>query len=134
MKEQNVLVVTTDYDRSYDGGQGSSGSGYSYTPPVPFGVKAVCVLMGVSAALTLLLGLIAFFANPIVGTVLLGYAAITGFLASGLWEMDSEAYGWTMVLHAVSTVVSLFTEQYLAVVVGLVILGYLVTKRDANWQ
>lgn len=129
----NVLVVTANYDQSYDSG-GPSDSDYSYTPPVPFGVKAISLLMGLSAVGTLLLGLLVFLANPIVGTLLLGYAVITLFLARGLWEMDSDAYVWTMVLHAVSTVISLFTQRYIAVVVGLAILGYLVTKRDANWQ
>lgn len=112
-------------ERRSSGGSSSSGR--------PLGVTIIAVLGIVGGVFAGLLSLtfLQYGTVGVVGTFVLGgLAAAEIYVMVGLLSMQRWAYTWALVLNGVGIVVDLFRANLVGILIGLVIVGYLVSKSD----
>ncbi|AFZ74413.1 hypothetical protein [Natronobacterium gregoryi] len=115
------------------------GSSPTANPPrqtgkqAPLGVKIICVLGVLASILTLFVSLqIMTSGGQFAGLGLL-FLALTGaylVVIYGLWTVQPWGWTWGMIVFVFGAVMDLFQGEVLSLLISLVIIAYLYSKRD----
>ena len=94
----------------------------------PLGVAILAILNWLQALL-LLVGGVIFLAIPFFGAIIGAVAVLIGlflfYVGLGLWNMRSWAWMWAMLVNIIAAIINLFGEQWIALVVNIIIIVYL---------
>lgn len=110
--------------------RGSAASGSSGTP---LGVTIIAILGIIGSVLTLALSptLLQYGAIGVVLALVLGGLAVAEiYVMVGLLAMKRWAYTWALVLEGFGVFVDLLRVNVVGVLIGLLVVGYLMSKSD----
>ena len=106
------------------------------TPPTsaPLGVKLICLVGAIAASLTVLLSVpIAVGGGPPaveLGIVVLFLGLVQFYVLYGLWTVQPWSWMWGMILFGFGALMDVFQANAIGLVVNVIFLAYLFTKRD----
>jgi len=112
--------------------QGDQWHSEKSSPTAPLGIKLICVLQLFFDLLILLVALAGVGAGGPAGaiaTVLLALVAVDFAAVYGLWTLKSWGWVLAVVLGSVFLFADLVQVNVVSLLVGLLILGYIVSKR-----
>ena len=99
----------------------------------PLGVKIICVLGVITASLTVLLSVpIMFAGGPFVGVgmAFLVLGLVHFVVVYGLWTVQPWGWTWGMIVFGLAALADIAQGQALGLIISVIILGYLYTKKD----
>lgn len=105
--------------------------GDAMTPPTgerPLGVMILAILNFLQGLLIMVTGFL-IFAFPFFGVVVGAVVFLIGFfffyVGLGLWNLKDWAWTWAMLLNILGAIINLFGQNWLALIVNVVIILYL---------
>ncbi|MFB6120441.1 MAG: hypothetical protein ABEJ68_04920 [Halobacteriaceae archaeon] len=102
-------------------------------PTAPLGIKLICVLSVFLDLFALLVGLAAVGGGgpeSVIGLVLLVIVAVDLTAVYGLWTVKSWGWVLAVAMRTLSLLAALVQGELVGFLVGLLILGYVVSKYD----
>ncbi|KXH72876.1 MAG: hypothetical protein AM326_00690 [Candidatus Thorarchaeota archaeon SMTZ-45] len=105
--------------------------GDAMTPPTgerPLGVMILAILNFLQGLLIMVTGFL-IFAFPFFGVIVGAVVFLIGFfffyVGLGLWNLKDWAWTWAMLLNILGAIINLFGQNWLALIVNVVIILYL---------
>jgi hypothetical protein len=105
--------------------------GDAMTPPTgerPLGVMILAILNFLQGLLIMVTGFL-IFAFPFFGVIGGAVVFLIGFfffyIGLGLWNLKDWAWTWAMLLNILGAIINLFGQNWLALIVNVVIILYL---------
>ena len=107
-----------------------SSATYSSTgPSTPLGVKIICILGAIGGVLGLFGSLVLLGMSPVLGIFSLVVSLVQLIVVVGLWNLRSWAWTLAMIAYGLGILLDLVALDVFGLGIGLVILGYLGSKR-----
>ena len=99
----------------------------------PIGIKIICILGAIVSVFTFFISLRIFAAGgPFVSLGLLFMFLTVAYVVVlyGLWTVQSWGWTWGMIIFIFGIIMNLFELDIIGILIGVVIVGYLYSKRE----
>ena len=97
----------------------------------PLGIKVICVLGAIGGVINLL-GNLPALASPAFPFALIALLIVIGKLAVlyGLWNLESWAWTWALIIYGLAAVASLFGLNIIGLLINVVVFVYILSKAE----